>query len=502
MYPIQSRLAAITKRFIPWANATRNVRTLPLRTYYPENLEDLIAMVDDARENKITIRVVGAGHSFSDAAKEDNYIIVPLALKDCSIYAYALKDSLPKGRHLVKVQAGIRIKELNKKLHDMGCAVDNMGAFDWQTISGAISCGTHGSGLHRPAMPDMVRSIRMVLSDSKVWQIEPTNGITNAAQFDKEGIQLVQDDDVFNSCLISLGGMGIIYEYVLEVNDTYWIEETRKVVDWDDYLKPALLNGDFEKWMEKEYDFVSFRISPYYTTNKKSGKPQRLVSLDLQKIRNEEMKVKDSKPRNPLFTFLGNLRFAMDILIFRLNAKLSRIPQSIDMAIKNTSDRDYVNLSYKVLYQSGLSIRRQGISSEFAFDLDYKNLVTIQDKLAIHFAELRDKYDLYLSSHIPVRFVPKSSAFLSQCHTGPKMYIDLPTLEGVHGSEQILDRDQQFVLNELNGIIHWGKLNYSLYSRHDLIHKHYPQAKKWSEIRNRLDPLGMFHGYLIKKMGL
>ncbi|MEP7321282.1 MAG: D-arabinono-1,4-lactone oxidase, partial [Saprospiraceae bacterium] len=92
--------------------------------------------------------------------------------------------------------------------------------------------------------------------------------------------------------------------------------------------------------------------------------------------------------------------------------------------------------------------------------------------------------------------------YLSQCHTGPKMYVDMPTLDGVHGAEQILDHNQVYVLNELKGIIHWGKVNYHLYTRHDLISLHYPMSGVWSEIRKQLDPIGMFHSYFVRKMGL
>ncbi len=498
-----NRLDSISKDYPKWSNATGNVRSIPLRIFSPQNKEDVLNIIADAKKKGITIRPVGAGHSFSEAAKEDYYLIQPFELTDCSTYTKSLKsDAIRTGRQLVKVQSGIRIKSLNKKLYNMGYALDNMGAFDWQTISGAISTGTHGSGIHRPAMQDQVRAIILILSSGETWQIEPQHGITDPKQFDHQvGIKLVQDDDIFYSAVLSLGAMGFIYEFVLEVNDKYWLEETRKVLNWDTELKPAILDGRFKQWVDHDYDFVSFRVNPYYTTDKKTGQQVRLCSLALQKV-HDRKHVPFSEARNIFFTFLGNLGISMWILIQRLNANLSRIPGSINMAINGSKDRNYVSRSYRVLYQSGLSIRREGISSEFAFDLDYNNLVSIIDKLGVHFAELRDQYGLYLSSHLPVRFVPQSKAYLSQCHTGPKMYVDMPTLDGVHGAEQVLDHNQVFGLNELKGIIHWGKVNYHLYNRHDLIALHYPMSKVWSAVRNQLDPIGMFHGYFVRKMGL
>ena len=497
------RLDYISKDYSAWSNAVGNVRMIPLRLFEPQTKEDILLILEDARKKGITVHPIGAGHSFSEAAKEDYYAIRPFALTACSDYTLALKNgALKEQRHLVKVQCGIRVKCLNKKLFNMGYALDNMGAFDWQSISGAISTGTHGTGIHRGAMQDQVRAIILILSNGETWHIEPAEGITDPALFNhNEGIKLVQNDDIFYSAVLSLGAMGFIYEFILEVGEKYWLEETRQVLNWDTDLKPAILDGRFQQWVEHDFEFVSFRVNPYYTKDKKTGEQVRLCSLAFQKVHSDK-RVPHGEARNIFFTFLGNLGLSMWILIQRLNANLSRIPESINMAIKGTKDKNFVSRSYRVLYQSGLSIRREGISSEFAFDLDYNNLVNIIDKLGIHFSELRDQYGLYLSSHIPVRFVPKSKAYLSQCHTGPKMYVDLPTLDGVHGAEQILDHNQVYVLNELKGIIHWGKLNYHLYTRHDLISAHYPMANVWSTIRNQLDPIGMFHSYFAKKMGL
>ncbi|MEP7323685.1 MAG: FAD-dependent oxidoreductase, partial [Saprospiraceae bacterium] len=245
------RLDYISEDFPSWSNATRNVRMMPLRIFSPETKEDVVAIIEDARKKGITVHPIGAGHSFSEAAREDYYAIRPLALTECSKYTMALKNGVLKERkHLVKVQSGIRVKCLNKKLYKMGYALNNMGAFDWQTISGAISTGTHGSGINRPAMQDQVRAVILILSSGETWQIEPLEGITDPALFNHDaGIKLVQNDDIFYSTVLSLGAMGFIYEFILEVDEKYWLEETRKILNWDTELKPALLDGRFKQWV-------------------------------------------------------------------------------------------------------------------------------------------------------------------------------------------------------------------------------------------------------------
>ena len=115
------RLEYISKDFPSWSNATRNVRTIPLRIFSPETKEDILAIIEDARKKGITVHPVGAGHSFSEAAREDYYVIRPYALTECTNYTTALKNGAVKDRkHLVKVQSGIRVKCLNKKLWKLG----------------------------------------------------------------------------------------------------------------------------------------------------------------------------------------------------------------------------------------------------------------------------------------------------------------------------------------------------------------------------------------------
>ncbi len=59
--------------------------------------------------------------------------------------AGTLKSDVDSGR-LFRVQCGITVANLNAVLDKKGLALINMGAYDGQTVSGALSTGTHGSG--------------------------------------------------------------------------------------------------------------------------------------------------------------------------------------------------------------------------------------------------------------------------------------------------------------------------------------------------------------------
>jgi len=67
----------------------------------------------------------------------------------------------------------------------------------------------------------------LVAAGGKIYRIERTNGITDPAKFNEPGTELIQDDAVFYSAVLSFGSMGIIYSLVLEVRERYYLRQTK-----------------------------------------------------------------------------------------------------------------------------------------------------------------------------------------------------------------------------------------------------------------------------------
>src|SRR5688572_27351826 len=229
---INPRLLEISKTRYRWYNITNNVTATPLRYFYPENVEDIQAIVSEAEHEKFRVRAVGSGHSFSEAAKGRDFMMDIKNLRDAKLYSTPVK-AIYQTNNYVLADAGITIRRINRLLDEMGLALENMGAVDFQTISGAMMTGTHGTGIKKPAIPDMVRSLRIVATNSELIQIEPTDGITDPAWHNaNESIKLIQDDDIFYSTVLSFGGMGIVYQLVLEVVPRFMINEHRYLTNW------------------------------------------------------------------------------------------------------------------------------------------------------------------------------------------------------------------------------------------------------------------------------
>lgn len=490
------RLLEISKTRYTWSNATGNVVTNPIRYFYPEQVEDIRAIISEAEQEKLSVRAVGSGHSFSEVAKGNDFLLDMKEMRNVTPYEAPLVKPAHTNQHFILAEAGTTIRRTNRILDKMGLALINMGAVDFQTLSGALMTGTHGTGINKPAFPDMVRSIRMVGQKSELLHIEPTNGITDPVNHQRQQpfVKLIQDDDIFYSCVLSFGAMGIVYQLVMEVVPAFWIHEHRYLEKWS-VVRTQLLNGTFMNKVN-QHDFMSFRVNPHKI------KGDHLCSIAQQNI---VPKPPDGKPqghRNRWFAFFGNMEGGLESLIKTINRNSKgRIANRIQLSTKLSAVKSYTDKSYKVLYQSGAAVLRFGISSEFAFQADGVKLVEVLEHI-FKYTEFLSKYaDRHHPSHIPVRFVMPSKVYLSSSYNRPTMYIDIPTLHYTIGDFELLDHYQTELMN-LGGIPHWGKVNNMLYANHPFIKHSYPKWQTWFKVRQQMDPDCTFINDFILRMGL
>ena len=95
---------------------------------------------------------------------------------------------------LVKVEAGIVLGELNRRLDELGLAFENLGDIDRQALAGSISTGTHGTGARFRSVSAQVEAVEMVLADGTTLEL--------SAAGDPAGLACAR---------IGLGALGLIY---------------------------------------------------------------------------------------------------------------------------------------------------------------------------------------------------------------------------------------------------------------------------------------------------
>lgn len=521
-----------------WKTSTKNHKAQPHQYCFPENAKDLQKIVREAESFKKRVRAVGSGHSFSDVAIGHDYLVNIKKMNQ--IYRVEQKQLSPsyqdQHQNLIYAEAGITIQRLNRKLDRWDLCIKNMGAVDEQTLAGAISTGTHGTGIELPAMSGMVKAIMLVAHEGQIYRIEPSVGVVDRATYEKNhpGIILKQDDQWFHAALVNLGCFGIIYAYVIETEPMYWLAETKEVVLWAE-VKKQLLSAKWRsflssyqipdrpsekkdrRWKQKWRNLgfspaekvpvraMSIIVNPYQV----KGQEDRTCLISrhvLLKQRPQSSRLHDLM--RPLqYIIVGSFR-PLSFLFYRLIRSLNRfsprlMPIVIERTVKSLRDDIYTNKGYRVMYQGAEYIKLKAFDAEYAFDLSRKQSHVINAIEAI-FAQaetFKKEGQLYQSSPIGMRFVQASQAYLTPESGRDVCYVDTPVLLGTQGADGILDAYQDIFI-KYEGIPHWGKVNNRFVGRMDLLLKAYPKLWEWEKICRKLNPMGTFSNNFSDRLGL
>ena len=132
------------------------------KNYHPDSLKELQDDIEDAGSRKLKVRAVGSGHSWRqlDLNETKGAIIRMDKLDKISEVEQASSDP---SVHKVWIEGGVTIHDLSEHLSKKGYALPNMGDTDRQTIAGAISTETHGSGANLESLSELVTGVKLVV---------------------------------------------------------------------------------------------------------------------------------------------------------------------------------------------------------------------------------------------------------------------------------------------------------------------------------------------------
>jgi L-gulonolactone oxidase len=178
----------------------------PSSVAYPESAEEIAALV--AKANKV--RVMGSRHSWSKGIVTDGTL---LSLDRMNRLVRVDKEKLR-----VTVQAGITLRALSARLEEHGLALANLGSIDAQSLAGAISTGTHGTGLGFQCLAAQVESLELVDGEGKRRR-------------------LGKGDPDFDAVVVGLGCFGIVHEITLAVVPCFQMHAVTDVAPFDEVVE-------------------------------------------------------------------------------------------------------------------------------------------------------------------------------------------------------------------------------------------------------------------------
>ena len=419
-----------------WQNWGRTASIRPVRVERPRTPEGVQRAVRAAAARGLTVKAIGAGHSFTGIGAAPGVL---LELDDMQGLVSADRQT-----GLVTLLAGTRLHRIPRLLAPFGLAMENLGDIDRQSIAGAISTGTHGTGARFGGIATQVRGITMITADGEFLRIDAE-----------------QNSDLLPAAALSLGALGIIVEVTLQCVPAFVLAAVDAPVPLDELLDTLPERVDAA-------DHLEFYWHPH-------------TDVALTKTHTRLPESAPRSPRPPLTRWLDEQVLSNGV--FGAFCAVSRvvpavIPPFNRTAVRLTGDAAYADRSHRVLIHS-----RRVRFREMEYALPAENAVPAFRAIWQLIADRGWRIEF----PIEVRFAGADDLWLSTASGRETAYIAVHRYWRIDPAEY-LDAVEAVML-AFGGRPHWGKL-------HGLgaeeLRARYPRFDDFVALRDRLDPERVF----------
>ncbi|MFD4347263.1 D-arabinono-1,4-lactone oxidase [Streptomyces coelicoflavus] len=429
-----------------WENWARTESATPDRVVAPASTEEVAVLVAEAAAAGRSVKAIGSGHSFSGIAVAEGVQLCPDRLTG------VVRADTESG--LVTVRAGMPLYRLNPILAELGLALEILGDIDRQTVAGALTTGTHGSGERFGVLATQVRELELVLADGSIVTCSAT-----------------QRPDLFAAARVSLGALGVITTVTLQCVPLFAL----RGVD-----RPRPLDETLESLDElvADHDHFEFFWFPHTTTALTRRFTRLPAGTGLRPLGLVTRVVEDRLLAD--YAFEG---------LLRLGSRRPRaVPGITRLATRLTGSRDVTDLAHRV-FASPRNVRfREG---EYAVPRG-----AVVDALR-ELGRWVDSHDEAVSFPFEVRFAAADDIWLSPAHERDVAYVAFHQYHRMPHARWF--RVCEDVLGAAGGRPHWGKMHRLGAAE---LAGLYPRFADFTALRARVDPSGVFtNPYLDRVLG-
>jgi L-gulonolactone oxidase len=343
---------------------------------------------------------------------------------------------------LVRVEAGITLRDLSTALWERGLAMENLGDIDRQTLAGAISTATHGTGAGFPNLSAQIQALELVLADGTVLELSENT-----------------DSDGFRAARVAFGALGVIYAVTLRAVPAFTLHR----VDAPRPIEETLAAVDELAERNEHFEFFVF---PYTDT-----------ALTIERNRIDG----PPRPRGPMTAFVNEIlveNYALDLVSRIGRAAPSTIPRLVGFAARQFSRTEKIDRSYRVF----ASERRVRFTEmEYAIPREH-GPEAVRRVLGL----VRER-ELPVGFPIEFRQVAPDDALLSPAHERPTAYVAVHQYRGAEWEPYFRAVEQ--IMADYDGRPHWGKRHFQTAQT---LPRLYPRWDDFAKVRGRLDPAGRF----------
>lgn len=417
-----------------WRNWAGDEGCRPAAIVHPGSMEEIVAAVQRADREGWRVRVAGAGHSFSDIACSDGMLIL--------LDRFQRVLEIDRESRLVRVQAGITIAQLNARLVEHGLALENLGDIDVQSVAGAISTATHGTGARLRNIPAQVAELTLVLADGST--------LVCSARCEPE---------LFRAARVGLGALGVVAEVTLRCVAAFTLcgidapAPLRETLEGFGDL--ALGNEHFEFFVFPHCDTALTR------TNNRTDEPPR--------------------PRGKVTEYANDVLLTNHAfeLFCRVGRRLpKRIPEINRLVTRLAGSSKRIDRSDRIFASPRLV---RFTEMEYALPRDRTT------EAVRRVMETIEERGLAVPFPIEVRTVAADDAMLSTAQGRDSGFVAVHMYRGMQWRPYFEAVEE--IMDSLGGRPHWGKRHFQTAAT---LRPRYPEWDRFQAMRARLDPEGRF----------
>ncbi|HXC46528.1 MAG TPA: D-arabinono-1,4-lactone oxidase [Solirubrobacteraceae bacterium] len=417
-----------------WRNWAGDERCRPAAIVHPGSLAEIAAALERAAREGLRVRVAGAGHSFSDIACSEGLLIVLDRMQGVL--------DVDRASGLVRVQGGISIARLNEQLAAHGLALENLGDIDVQSIAGAISTATHGTGGRLQNVSSQLASLTLVLADGSTLECSPE-----------------RDPELFRAAQVGLGVLGVVAEVSLRCAPAF----TLRGIDGQAPLRETLARFSELTLDNEHFEFYVF--------------PHSEVALTRANNRVEE----PPRPRGRVFEYASDVLLTNHTfdLLCRVGRRMpSRIPEINRLATRLAGSSKRIDRSDRI-FTSPRLVRFT--------EMEYALPRAHTPEAVRRILETIERRGFAVPFPIEVRTVAADDAMLSTAAGRESGYVAVHMYHGMQWRPYFEAVEQ--IMDGLEGRPHWGKRHFQTAQT---LRPRYPDWDAFQAIRARLDPHGLF----------
>jgi len=437
-----------------WRNWSGTATATPARWCRPGSEAEISAAVKDAASAGLQVRALGSGHSFTAIAATAGVAL------DLSGWTGITAADTRTG--LVTARSGTTLRALNAELGGLGLAMANLGDIDAQTLAGALSTGTHGTGARLGGLATQVESLELVLADGSAATCSASSR-----------------PELFAAARIGLGALGVITAVTLRCVPSFTLLADERPMPVEEVLEQfdalAAANDHFEfYWFpygRKALVKRNNRLAP----EEPAGSAAAASAPAMPRWR-----------RFWEFEVMENAAFGTLCRIGRARPRL--IPALNRFSSAALSTRTYTDMSHRVFVTPR---RVRFAESEYAVPRESVGHVIAELRRVV--PRLPDP----VMFPVEVRVAAADDIWLSTAYGRESAYVAIHQYAGLPYQDWF-DRFES-VVAEVAGRPHWGKLH-SLDA--ERLGPLYPRFDEFRRVRAEVDPEARFgNSYLARVLG-